>query len=112
MRIYWRVAVDCRLHSRARACADPLGVGHLTAMLARDGALFTRYGLDGSPRERVESFSFYGAALPFLLRHAPANGQDVRRNHLSKPKLDAIVTGRSRYFDANWVWSASQPLTG
>ena len=104
MRIYWRVAVDCRLHGRARACADPLGVGHLTAMLARDGALFTRYALDGSPRERVESFSFYGAALPFLLRHAPADGHAVRRNHLSKPKLDVIVTGRSRYFDANWVW--------
>jgi endo-1,4-beta-D-glucanase Y len=104
MRIYWRVAVDCRLHSRARACADPLGVGHLTAMLARDGALFTRYRVDGTPTERVESSSFYGAALPFLLLHAPAAGHAVRKNKLSRPTLDLIMSGRSRYFDANWVW--------
>ena len=104
IRIYWRVAVDCRLHSRTRACADPLGAGQLTAMLARDGALFTRYGIDGAPRERVESSSFYGAALPFLLLHAPTAARAVRKNHLSQSKLDLIVTERSRYFDANWVW--------
>jgi endo-1,4-beta-D-glucanase Y len=104
MRIYWRVAMDCRLHSRTRACADPLGAGQLTAMLARDGKLFTRYGIDGVPREQVESSSFYGAALPFLLLHAPAAGHAVRKNELSSSKLEVIMTERSRYFDANWVW--------
>ncbi|MEO5740279.1 MAG: glycosyl hydrolase family 8 [Vicinamibacterales bacterium] len=104
MRIYWRVAVDCQLHSRAQVCADPLGAGHLTTMLARDGVLFTRYGIDGTPLERVESSSFYGAALPFLLLHAPTAGRAVRNTHLSKAKLDLIVAGQSRYFDANWVW--------
>jgi endo-1,4-beta-D-glucanase Y len=104
MRIYWRVAVDCQLHSRTRACADPLGAVQLTAMLARDGVLFTRYGIDGAPRERVESSSFYGATLPFLMLHAPTAGRAVRKNQLSQSELDVIVKERSRYFDANWVW--------
>src|SRR5205085_6928852 len=43
MRMYWSVAVDCRPHKRARACADPLGVGQLPAMVARHGVLSTKY---------------------------------------------------------------------
>lgn len=104
MRIYWRVAVDCRLHKRSRACADPLGVRQLTTMLARDGAFFTKYSIEGMPVERVESASFYGAALPFLLLFAPASGDAVRANHLSGPALDSILTAQNRYFDANWMW--------
>jgi endo-1,4-beta-D-glucanase Y len=104
MRIYWRVAVDCRLHKRARACADPLGVGQLTTTLARDGALFTKYSVDGTPLERTESASFYGAALPFLLLYAPATADAVRAKYLSGPSLDSILTARNRYFDANWIW--------
>jgi endoglucanase len=104
MRIYWRVALDCRLHKRARACADPLGVGQLTAMLARDGALFTKYSVDGVPLERIESASFYGAALPFLLLYAPATADAVRTKYLSGPALDSMLTARNRYFDANWIW--------
>jgi endo-1,4-beta-D-glucanase Y len=104
MRIYWRVAVDCRLHERARACADPLGAGQLTAMLARDGALFTRYSVDGSPLERVQSSSFYGAALPFLLLHAPAAGHAVRASYLSQAALQTVLIDPKQYFDANWVW--------
>jgi hypothetical protein len=104
MRIYWRVAVDCRLHKRPRACADPLGVGQLTAMLARDSAFFTKYSTDGLPIERIESSSFYGAALPFLLLHAPASGRALRSTALSGSVLDSILTARNRYFDANWMW--------
>jgi endo-1,4-beta-D-glucanase Y len=104
MRIYWRVALDCRLHKRGRACADPLGVGQLTTMLARDGALFTKYSVDGMPLERTESASFYGAALPFLMLYAPATADAVRTKYLSGPALNSILTARNRYFDANWMW--------
>ena len=104
LRIYWRVAVDCRLHKTPRACADPLGVGQLNAMLARDGGLFTKYSVDGTPIERIASSSFYGAALPFLLIHAPAAGAAVRNTHLSAAALRPVTTEANRYFDANWTW--------
>jgi endo-1,4-beta-D-glucanase Y len=104
MRIYWRVAVDCRLHERARACADPLGARQLTTMLARDGGFFTKYSTDGLPLERIESGSFYAAALPFLLLHAPASGRALRSTALSGLALNSILTARNRYFDANWMW--------
>lgn len=104
MRIYWRVALDCQLHDRARACADPLGAPRLTKMLARDGALFTRYAVDGVPLERVESSSFYGAALPYLLIHAPALGRSVRASFLSTAALQTVLFEPAHYFDANWVW--------
>ena len=56
------------------------------------------------PIERVESSSFYGAALPFLLIHAPAAGAAIRSTHLSDAALRPVLTGPNRYFDANWVW--------
>lgn len=104
MRIYWRVAADCRLHKRARACGDPLGANTLTGMLDRDGALFTRYAVNTQPMERIESMSFYGIALPYLLIHTPATGSTVRAKHLSEATLRLLLTERHRYFDANWVW--------
>lgn len=103
MRIYWRVAVDCRLHRRDRACADVLGVRQLAAMLEH-GKLFTRYSVDGSPLERVESSSFYGTALPFLRLHAPALAHTIETKHLSPSALHTVLFNRRRYFDANWVW--------
>lgn len=103
MRVYWRVAVDCQLHSRTRACGDQLGSNNLTAMLA-GGALFTRYSVAGLPLERVESLSFYGAALPFLQIHDMAAAKRIRTKQLSEDVVRfALVPGR-RYFDANWVW--------
>lgn len=104
MRVYWRVAVDCHHHQRTNACADPLGVKKLTALLARDGRLFTKYATDGSPLERTESVSFYAIALPFLLTHAPAAAQAVRTERLSASVLDGVTASTDRYYDANWVW--------
>lgn len=105
MRIYWRVAVDCRLHGRMRACADPLGAAQLTAMLARDGALFTKYSVSGVPLERVQSSSFYGTALPYLLLHAPAAGHAIRTSHLSRSAFGPVLSGAYHYYyDANWMW--------
>jgi endo-1,4-beta-D-glucanase Y len=104
MRIYWRVALDCQLHKRTRACADPLGTRQLTRMLARDGRLYTKYSIAGLPLERIESASFYGAALPFLQLDAPAIGRAIRANALSEMAVNSILTARNHYFDANWVW--------
>ena len=104
MRLYWRVAVDCQLHQRTNACADPLGAKELTALLARDGRLFTKYASDGSPLERSESVSFYAIALPFLLTHAPAAAQAVRAQRLTPSVLDGVMASTDRDHDANWVW--------
>jgi hypothetical protein len=92
------------LHHQPKACADPLGAGQLTSMLARDGALFTRYAVDGSPLERVESSSFYGAALPYLALHAPATRRALEAHQLSARVVRRLLTEPNRYFDANWVW--------
>lgn len=104
MRMYWRVAVDCTLHARVRACADPLRVSNLTTLLARDGALYTKYAVDGTPLERVESTSFYGAALPYLLQHAPEVAASVRATKLSAEQIQRLMSAPDRYYDANWVW--------
>jgi endo-1,4-beta-D-glucanase Y len=104
MRVYWRVAVDCLLNRRIQACADPLGARRLTELLARDGALFTRYGVDGSPLERTESMSFYSAAVPYLLLYAPATGRAIEADRLSEEAVGRMMAARDRYYDANWVW--------
>jgi endo-1,4-beta-D-glucanase Y len=104
MRLYWRVAVDCRMRRSVRACADPLGAGTLARLLARDGAFFTRYTVGGVPLERTESLSFYGAALPYLLLYAPAAADAVRSEHLTESALGQVSTNAAHYYDANWVW--------
>ena len=104
MRIYWRVAVDCKWHKRAVACSDPLDAAQLTAMRARDGALYTRYRIDGSVLERIESTSFYGSALPYLLAHAPADAHALRTRHLSAAAVRRLISSPNRYYDLNWVW--------
>jgi cellulose synthase (UDP-forming)/endoglucanase len=81
-------------------------------MLARDGALFTRYTVEGSPLERVESSSFYGAALPYLARHAPATQRELEAHQLSTPVVRRLLTAPNRYFDANWVWFGLAAVNG
>ena len=104
MRVYWRVALDCHLHQRTQACADPLNVRTLTQLLARDGRLFTHYTTGGMPLDTTESVSFSAMALPFLLLHAPAAAGAVRAERLTPSVLDEVATNRDRYYDANWVW--------
>ncbi len=104
MRIFWRIAVDCRLHRSLRACAEPLRAAHLTDLMARDGALFTRYTSGGVPLERPESYSFYGAALPYLYLYAPTAARAVEANRLTPAALDVLMRNSDRYYDANWVW--------
>ena len=104
IRIYWRVAVDCRWHKRVIACSDPLDASQVISMLARDGALYTRYRVDGSVVERVESTSFYGSVLPYLLAHAPAAAHALRARHLSASAVRRLISRPDRYYDLNWVW--------
>lgn len=104
MRIFWRVALDCTLTGNDRACADPLDASRVTALLARDGALFTRYAVDGRVLERTESISFYGVALPYLARHAPSAAAALRAGRLSPKALSALAGDPHRYYDANWAW--------
>jgi endo-1,4-beta-D-glucanase Y len=104
MRIFWRVAMDCELHRRMRACADPADARGFEALLARDGAVFTRYRVDGTVVERGESLSFYGGILPSLTEFAPAAAAAIRAERLSPAALEALLSLSDRYYDANWVW--------
>jgi endo-1,4-beta-D-glucanase Y len=104
MRIFWRVAMDCQLHKRMRACADPADAHGLAALLARDGAVFTRYRIDGTVLDRNESLSFYGGILPSLAQLAPQTAAAIKADRLSPAALDELLLLSNRYYDANWVW--------
>jgi len=104
MRIFWRVAMDCQLHKRMRACGDPADAHGLVALLARDGAVFTRYRIDGTAVDRQESLSFYGGILPSLSDVAPSTAAAIRTERLSRSTLDDLLPRPDRYYDANWVW--------
>ena len=104
MRIFWRIAIDCRMHRHVRACAEPLRAAHLTDLMARDGALFTRYTASGVPLERTPSYSFYAAVLPYLDLYAPAAARAVDATRLTPEALDFVMRSGDRYYDANWVW--------
>lgn len=104
MRTFWRVALDCRLHQRMRACADPVDSNVLVTLLARDGAIFTRYRIDGTVVDRGESLSFYGAILPSLSDHSPQVANAIMAERLSGPVLRELLGRADRYYDANWVW--------
>ncbi len=106
MRLFWRVAADCRLHRRPRACADPLGVGRTDGggIVIRDGQIFTRYTTAGRALSDQQSLSFYGSLLPALRIHAPALAAQVEAQTLTREALAALTRARDRYYDRNWVW--------
>jgi len=104
MRIYWRVAVDCLLTSNPRACADPTRTGKATELFARDGAIFSRYSLEGTKKSDVVSVSFYGSLLPALGLNHPALATALLQKELSPLQLMAISRDPDRYYDLNWCW--------
>jgi endo-1,4-beta-D-glucanase Y len=104
IRIYWRVAVDCQIHRRLRACADPARTGELVGLLARDGRLYQRYSLTGEILDRGESASFYGALLPAFALWDPPTAEAILDRHLQMGQLDRIATNPKRYYDVNWTW--------
>ncbi|MBM3789533.1 MAG: hypothetical protein FJW35_04180 [Acidobacteria bacterium] len=104
MRIYWRVALDCRMHRSLRACADPCKTSNILGLLSRDGAMFTRYQTDGSALTGDESLSFYGSLVFALRLHAPAASDAVLSGRLGVERLRPLLDAQDRYFDLNWVW--------
>jgi endoglucanase len=103
IRIPWRIELDCRLHGRPRACAEPL-VDRLRQILARDGRLVTRYSNAGVAVANNESLSFYGALLPAFSRTQSEVAQSLRSSQLSERALSMLRSSSDRYYDANWVW--------
>jgi endo-1,4-beta-D-glucanase Y len=104
VRIFWRVAADCRLHHRRRACEDPLQVSRLNGVLVRDGAIFTRYSSQGEPLTSDQSLSFYGSILPALRLHVPELADVIIRTTLTDEALASLRAETDRYYDRNWVW--------
>ena len=104
MRLWFRVAVDCRLTARAAACADPLDVAGVAARLARGEPPPTRSAPDGTPRTSDTSLSFLGSLLPALDLVAPDVAARVRSGPLSPAALRPILRAPDRYYDLNWVW--------
>jgi endo-1,4-beta-D-glucanase Y len=104
VRIFWRVAADCRLHHRRRACEDPLQTSRLDGVLVRDGVIFTRYSTQGEPLTSDQSLSFYGSVLPALRLHVPELADVIIRTTLTDEALASLRAETDRYYDRNWVW--------
>ncbi|NNG15851.1 MAG: hypothetical protein HKM89_05160, partial [Gemmatimonadales bacterium] len=104
VRIFWRIAADCRLHHRRAACGDPLQVSRLNGVLVRDGTIFTRYSTLGEPLTSDQSLSFYGSVLPALRLHAPALADQIMQTALTDRALESLGAASDRYYDRNWVW--------
>ena len=106
MRLFFRVAFDCQLHRRPRACADPLHTATMAKFLARDGEIFTRYSLEGTPLDRQTSKSFLGSLLPAFRLFEPQVADALLAHQLSERELRPILAKANRYYDLNWIWFA------
>lgn len=104
MRVYWRIAMDLALRGAREARPDPAGVRDLARLFARDGAVFTRYRLDGTPLTDQQSWSFYGSLLTAFRVYAPEAAAELCARKLTPRQLDPIVRSRDRYYDLNWLW--------
>mgnify|MGYP001005871194 CR=1 FL=1 len=104
MRIHWRVALDCRLNKRPRACADPAGTRELARLLDANGKIVLRYTTDAIPLSHTESLSFYGSLLPAFEQLAPEAAARIREKELSPRVLKHLMKKKNRYYDRNWVW--------
>jgi len=104
MRVYWRVAMDCRLNGHPRACGDPAGTRAMADILTRDGRLYSRYGVSGVRKTDAASVSFYGSLLPALGLISPQLAETVVRDTLSPARLAPVLRNADRYYDNNWIW--------
>ncbi len=104
VRLYARVAMDCRTSGRPAACADTLHAAAVARRLERDGRIVTRYSVQGTPESDAESLSFYGCLLPAFERHAPEEARRLLAGRLSQAALRPILRSPDRYYDLNWVW--------
>jgi endo-1,4-beta-D-glucanase Y len=104
MRLYWRLALDCRLHGRRTDCGADLGFQALVTLFQRNGRLYQVYGVDGVPRSEQTSVSFYGALLPFMESRVPGMAARLRQGPLSAKNILNIANQVDRYYDLNWIW--------
>ncbi len=104
VRLYARVAMDCRVSGRAAACADTLHAAAVAQRLERDGRIVTKYSVQGRPESDAESLSFYGCLLPAFQRHAPEAARRLLDGRLSQASLRPILRAPDRYYDLNWIW--------
>jgi hypothetical protein len=104
IRLYWRVEADCRIHARARACEDPLGVRAALELLVDTTGIASLYDMDGTRRTDDQSSTFYAALLPAARRHAPELATRVLEPRLDAACLSLLLAAPDRYYDHNWVW--------
>jgi endo-1,4-beta-D-glucanase Y/4-amino-4-deoxy-L-arabinose transferase-like glycosyltransferase len=64
--VYWRIALDARLHDDGRADSYLKASEFLSDEWRRKGELFARYSHDGKPAAQSESLALYSAVLPKL----------------------------------------------
>lgn len=104
MRIHWRVALDCRINKRPRACADPAGTRELARLLKENRKIVLRYTSDAVPLSHTESLSFYGGLLPAFEQLVPSAAEVIRVKKLPLVVLKHLMKKENRYYDRNWVW--------
>ena len=75
--VYWRVALDLRLHNDGRATSFLQGSKLLGDEWRRKGSLAASYSHAGPPTSQVESDALYSAVLPKLVVENPSFGDSV-----------------------------------
>ena len=105
VRLYWRLAVDCRLRGEASPCRPGPGLDLLAGAIRDGEPVRTRYApASGRPLTDETSPSFYGALLPALDRHHPDAARRVLERRLTPRTLEEVAGATDRYYDQNWVW--------
>lgn len=75
--VYWRLALDARLHDDGRAAEVLKGSQFLTAEWQRKRAIVSAYDRGGVPASRDESLALYGAVLPAVAAHDQAAADQI-----------------------------------
>ncbi|WP_045217194.1 hypothetical protein [Desulfonatronovibrio magnus] len=105
MSVYWRVAADCILNPRPRACSDSAGISNIHDMIAEKGQIYARYDIfSGQIGSDIVSLSFYGSFLPGMRLHFPTLAESFLKSELSQSRIRPILNDPDRYYDLNWIW--------
>ncbi|MBC8074601.1 MAG: hypothetical protein H7Y32_00875, partial [Chloroflexales bacterium] len=75
--VYWRVALDLRLHNDGRATSFLAGSKLLGDEWRRKGMLAAAYSHAGPPTSKDESDALYSAVLPKLVVENPSFGDSI-----------------------------------
>lgn len=104
VRIFWRVALDCRLSGHKAACQELQSVDVMARLHGRDRGFGSRYGLDGGLLDCGPSLSFAGALLPAFQQRQPELARSLLTHELSASSIAQAMGQDHRYYDLNWVW--------